>query len=91
MEEKDYFVVEKEDMIHALGLIMPYGTYLVPHLKKIPVEHLNKIYEANMQHAKEYNHMEDRVREAQTEAAILRRRLASFERTRKLQSTARRH
>jgi len=82
-EQKDYFVLEKEDMVHALGLIMPYGAYLVPMLKKIPVDHLNKIYEANMQQAKEYNHMEDRMREAQQEAAILKRRLASFERTHK--------
>ena len=87
-ESKPYFVLDKADMVHALGLIMPYGAYLVPMLNKIPVEHLNKVYEANMQHAKEYNHMQDRVREAQTETEILKRRLASFERTSKHKSTS---
>ena len=87
-EKKDYFVLDKADMVHALGLIMPYGKYLEPMLSKIPVEHLNKVYEANMQHAKEYNHMQDRMREAQTETAILKRRLASFERTHKHKSTS---
>lgn len=90
-EQKDYFVLEKDDMVHALGLIMPYGKYLEPMLKKIPVEHLNKIYEANMQHAKEYNHMEDRMREAQTKATILERRVKSLERSLKHKSTSGRH
>ena len=70
-------------MIHALSLIMPYGAYLAPLLKKLPIEELNKIYAANMQHAIEYNHMEDRAREATNEMVILRRRLASFEREEK--------
>lgn len=87
VDNKDYFVLDKADMVHALSLIMPYGAYLVPMLKQMPVEHLNKIYEANLQHAKEYNHMEDRMREAQNETAILRRRLASYER--KSQPTSR--
>lgn len=87
-EQKDYFVIEKEDMIHALGLILPYGTYLTPYIKKMPIEHLNKFYDALMQQAKEYNHMEDRVREAQNERDILKRRLASFERTHKRKSTS---
>lgn len=80
VDNKDYFVLDKSDMVHALGLIMPYGAYLIPLLKQVPVEHLNKVYEAHLQHAKEYNHMEDRVREAQSEAIILRRRLLSYER-----------
>lgn len=84
---KEYFVLEKADMVHALGLIMPYGAYLVPFLKKMPVEELNKVYEANMQQAREYNHMQDRVREAQTAEIILKRRLASFERTSKRKPT----
>jgi hypothetical protein len=89
VDSKEYFVLDKADMVHALSLIMPYGAYLAPLLKQVPVEHLNKVYEANMQHAKEYNHMEDRMREAQNEAAILRRRLASYER--KSQPTSGRH
>ena len=90
-EKKDYFVLDKADMVYSLGLLMPYGTYLKPMLKSIPIEHLSKVYEAYLQQAKEYNHMEDRMREAINEATILRRRLASFERTHKRKSSTSRN
>ena len=82
-------VIEKIDMVHALTLVMPYGMFFKDYLSKAPIEELQKVYSAYMDHAMQYNILEDRTRDAENEAMILRRRLASYERTPKQQHATR--
>lgn len=67
----------KQEVAHTMVILLSLDRVMIKDLMKLDESTLNKMYSGYLQNAKEYNHIEDTVREQEREIRQLKHALQS--------------
>jgi len=72
----------KQEVAHTMVILLSLDRVMIKDLMKLDESTLNKMYSGYLQNAKNYNHIEDNVREQEREIRQLKHALQSEPATR---------
>tara|TARA_R100001443_G_scaffold110913_1_gene123236 strand:- start:40847 stop:41071 length:225 start_codon:yes stop_codon:yes gene_type:complete len=72
----------KQEVAHTMVILLSLDRVMIKDLMKLDESTLNKMYSGYLQNAKNYNHIEDKVREQEREIRQLKHALQSEPATR---------
>ena len=67
----------KQEVAHTMVILLSLDRVMIKDLMKLDENTLNKMYSGYLQNAKNYNHIEDKVREQEREIRQLKHALQS--------------
>jgi len=79
---KDKKNMTKQEVAHTMVILLSLDRVMIKDLMKLEESTLNKMYSGYLQNAKNYNHIEDKVREQEREIRQLKHALQSEPATR---------
>ena len=79
---KDKKNMTKQEVAHTMVILLSLDRVMIKDLMKLDESTLNKMYSGYLQNAKNYNHIEDKVREQEREIRQLKHALQSEPATR---------
>ena len=74
---KDKLNMTKQEVAHTMVILLSLDRVMIKDLMKLDESTLNKMYSGYLQNAKNYNHIEDKVREQEREIRQLKHALQS--------------